>query len=53
MLEALREDFARLPALLALGPPPQPDAVPEPDELAIAEAAPRSSTERAAAEPRR
>jgi DNA polymerase len=25
MLETLREDFARLPELLALGPPPQPD----------------------------
>ena len=24
MLETLREDFARLPELLALGPPPQP-----------------------------
>jgi DNA polymerase len=30
MLEVLREDFARLPELLALGPPPQPEPVPEP-----------------------
>src|SRR5689334_6043729 len=33
MLETLREDFSRLPELLALGPPEQPaapDAVPEP-----------------------
>ncbi len=30
MLEVLREDFARIPDLLALGPPPQPEAVPEP-----------------------
>jgi uracil-DNA glycosylase len=34
MLETLREDFARLPALLALGPPEQPapvEAVPQPE----------------------
>jgi DNA polymerase len=42
MLETLREDFARLPALLAQGAPPQPDpaAAPEidPRELAAARA---------------
>jgi DNA polymerase len=26
MLETLREDFARIPELLAMGPPPQPEA---------------------------
>jgi uracil-DNA glycosylase len=30
MLDTLREDFARLPALLALDPPPQPEPEPEP-----------------------
>jgi uracil-DNA glycosylase len=30
MLEVLREDFGRLPALLALEPPPQPEPVEEP-----------------------
>ena len=29
MLETLREDFSRLPALLALGPPPHPGGEPE------------------------
>jgi len=36
-LEALRADFARIPDLVALGPPPQPtsiDPVPEPEEPA-------------------
>jgi uracil-DNA glycosylase len=35
MLETLREDFARLPELLAMGPPEQPDwtEMPEVDEL--------------------
>jgi uracil-DNA glycosylase family 4 len=28
MLETLREDFARVPELLALGPPPQPEPMP-------------------------
>lgn len=28
MLETLREDFARIPELLAMGPPPQPEQVP-------------------------
>jgi uracil-DNA glycosylase family 4 len=45
MLETLRADFARLPALLALDAPPQPEpeeaepAVPEPELVAVAEAA--------------
>ena len=41
MLETLRADFARLPELLALGPPPQPEAVeelPEPEEVPEPEA---------------
>ena len=44
MLETLREDFARLPELLALGAPPQPEPVvatpmpaPEPTPLPLAE----------------
>jgi uracil-DNA glycosylase len=42
MLEILREDFRRLPALLALDPPDQPEPEPEPDrapepELAVPE----------------
>jgi DNA polymerase len=36
MLEVLREDFNRLPALLALDPPEQPEPEPEP-ELAVPE----------------
>ncbi len=32
MLETLREDFARLPQLLALGAPEQPEEIPEPAE---------------------
>ena len=36
MLEVLREDFGRLPALLALEPPEQPDPEPEP-ELVVPE----------------
>ncbi len=39
MLETLREDFARLPGLLALGPPEQPGPVAEPPEPAPAGAA--------------
>jgi uracil-DNA glycosylase family 4 len=35
MLETLREDFARLPELLALGPPPQPQMPPAGYEEAI------------------
>jgi uracil-DNA glycosylase family 4 len=40
MLETLREDFARLPELLALPEPPQPERAPEPDrepELVVPE----------------
>lgn len=38
MLETLREDFARIPELLALPAPEQPEALPEPEpELAIPE----------------
>jgi DNA polymerase len=33
MLETLREDFARIPALLALGPPDQPAPVEEPEPV--------------------
>jgi DNA polymerase len=37
MLEVLREDFARIPDLLALGEPPQPEPEPEPEpEVAVA-----------------
>jgi uracil-DNA glycosylase len=42
MLETLREDFARIPELLALGPPEQPAAfetVPEPEEAVPGEPA--------------
>jgi len=39
MLETLREDFARLPALLAQGPPPQPDPISAPPEIAPGELA--------------
>lgn len=31
MVDVLREDFGRLPELLALGPPPQPEPVSEPE----------------------
>jgi DNA polymerase len=34
-LEALRADFHRIPELLALGSPPQPEPVPELPEVAI------------------
>src|SRR5271166_23463 len=37
MLQTLREDFARLPELLALGPPVQPEGVQEPVQEANAE----------------
>src|SRR5258707_10660038 len=36
MLETLREDFARLPELLALGPPDQPDATEPPPAPTVA-----------------
>ena len=42
MLEVLREDFARLPALLALDPPEQPEPEPElvvPEPEIVVEAA--------------
>ncbi len=50
MLETLREDFARLPELLAMGPPEQPAAerVPEPEPPAAIPAA--GSGEEAAAD---
>jgi uracil-DNA glycosylase family 4 len=32
-LETLRADFARIPDLLAQGPPPQPEPVPEPERI--------------------
>jgi uracil-DNA glycosylase family 4 len=40
MLETLRADFARLPEVLALGPPQQPDSLVEPVESAGAEVPP-------------
>ena len=33
LLDTLREDFARLPGLLALEPPPQPEPEPEPEPI--------------------
>jgi uracil-DNA glycosylase family 4 len=46
MLETLREDFARLPALLALGAPEQPQEIPElPDEAPAATPEPASAGE--------
>jgi hypothetical protein len=39
MLETLREDFGRLPALLALGPPEQPQPVELPETEAAGEPA--------------
>jgi uracil-DNA glycosylase len=51
MLETLREDFARLPELLALGPPEQPQAVPDfdlPDLPAEAELAAEGAGAKAA-----
>jgi uracil-DNA glycosylase family 4 len=33
MLETLREDFARIPEILALDPPPQPEPEPEPEPV--------------------
>jgi uracil-DNA glycosylase family 4 len=40
MLDTLREDFARLPELLALGPPEQPEPVEIPEPQAAAQANP-------------
>lgn len=48
MLETLREDFARLPELLALGPPEQPDDVEVPKPAA--EVAAQSSSDAGASE---
>ena len=48
MLETLREDFARLPELLALGAPPQP----APEEPPEAAGPPEAAQPAAAAEPR-
>jgi uracil-DNA glycosylase len=47
MLETLREDFARLPELLALGPPeqPQPVELPEPEVVAEPVRAPEARDE--------
>src|SRR4051794_10898676 len=47
MLEVLREDFARIPAILAEGPPPQPEPIAEVDPEPLVEAEPP----RAVAEP--
>jgi len=59
MLETLREDFARLPELLAMDAPPQPEpeaepepVVPEPEYAAVAaERRPEPEPEREAQEP--
>jgi uracil-DNA glycosylase len=56
MLETLREDFARLPDLLAMGPPEQPLAEPEPpvpaeERPAAARAEPDGAPETDAAAP--
>jgi len=48
MLETLREDFARLPELLAMGPPEQPPGLREPAETILSEdpaAAPDATVE--------
>jgi DNA polymerase len=50
MLEVLREDFARLPALLALDPPEQPDpepelVIPEPEIVEEAEREPEPAAQ--------
>ena len=47
-VEVLREDFARLPALLALGPPEQPGAVEEVPEVLVEEPAAGRAGRRAA-----
>ncbi len=55
MLETLREDFARLPALLALGAPEQPPAQPAPEmpESSDMPEPPRALPEDSAAQARR
>ena len=54
MLETLREDFARIPELLALGPPPQPEPhelpPPEPGESLPARASAQAGAASGAAE---
>jgi DNA polymerase len=50
MLEVLREDFARLPALLALEPPDQPEpepelVIPEPEMVTEAEPEPEPASQ--------
>jgi uracil-DNA glycosylase len=40
MLDVLREDFARIPGLLALGEPPQPAPDPEPEPVGVAAGVP-------------
>jgi uracil-DNA glycosylase family 4 len=53
MLETLREDFARLPALLAMGPPEQPPPVEDPPAPgAGVEQEPPASADRAVSGPR-
>jgi uracil-DNA glycosylase len=47
MLEVLREDFHRLPELLALEPPPQPEPEPEPEPEPIVEPDSAADAERA------
>jgi DNA polymerase len=49
-LEALRADFQRIPELLALGAPPQPEPVPELPEIEI-EPEPLESDQLTAPEP--
>jgi DNA polymerase len=53
MLETLRADFAQLPELLAMGPPPQPDLepVPEPAEETPEPLPPQESAAEALAAP--
>jgi DNA polymerase len=54
MLEALRADFHRIPELLALGPPPQPQAfeepIPELDDIRIEPGEPSQSEPEPAAQ---
>jgi len=47
----LAGDLALIPALLAQGPPPQPELAPQPDEAAVAEARAALEQEQAAAQP--
>ncbi len=43
MLETLREDFIRLPALLALGAPEQPESIEQPESMELAPEIPVSA----------